>query len=141
MPRESYRNISEDKAHILKCSNEGKDFVQRAHTLEINSSTAYDIVQANRKKNNLPKGSTRNKKLDDEFLEVVIESLRENPLFDFKSNDSKKRQIKFVRRPSLERKALSKGLDGPVIILKLARVTSADHKSDQPIDTRFEYGT
>ena len=58
--------------------NEGKDFVQLADTLEINRSTAYSIVRANRT-TNLPKGGARNKKIDNESLEFVVELLEENP--------------------------------------------------------------
>ena len=51
MPRGNDREdmkFSEDKERILKCINKRKNFVQLAHTLEINSSTTYNIVRANK---------------------------------------------------------------------------------------------
>ena len=88
MPRGSYRTISEDKARILKCFNEGNDFVQLAKILEINRSTAYNIVRANRT-TNLPKGGARNKKPNKKMnLRNLSLNNWKKPIVDFKPNDS-----------------------------------------------------
>ena len=48
MLRRRNGKIPEDIVRVLKFANEGNYLEQLAHTIEINRSTAYTIVRANR---------------------------------------------------------------------------------------------
>ena len=140
MSRGNYQKISAiDKERILKSFNDGKDFVKLAKTLEIKRTTAYNIIKSNRV-NNLPKGGAKNRKIDSECMEFIVNQLEINPLLTLKQLIAKT-QIQFPNKPYFQEPALSKALDGQVITLKMARDTPADRNSDSTITARFEYAT
>ena len=80
MPPGNYAKIStETKQRILDAANSGEDFVILAKNLNVNQSTAYNIVKRGRP-NNLPKGNSNAKKIDDEIIEyAVTELFRDSP--------------------------------------------------------------
>ena len=71
MLRGNYAKIStETKQRILDAANSGEDFVSLAKILNVNRSTAYNIVKRGRP-NNLPKGNNNAKKIDDKIIESL----------------------------------------------------------------------
>ena len=111
MLRGNYAKIStETKQRILDAANSGEDFVILAMILNVNRSTAYNIVKRGRP-NNLPKGNGNAKKIDDEIIEYAVTELEKNCLLTLKELNSKIREHFPLKRPFTDQ-TLSRVLDG-----------------------------
>ena len=88
MLRGNYAKIStETKQRILDAANSGEDFVILAKILNVNRSITYNIVKRGRP-NNLPKGNSNAKKIDDEIIEYAVTELEKNS-FDIEGTQFK----------------------------------------------------
>ena len=111
MLRGNYAKIStETKQRILDAANSGEDFVILAKILNVNRSTAYNIDKRGRP-NNLPKGNSNAKKIDDEIIEYAVTELEKNCLLTLKELNSKIREHFPLKRPFTDQ-TLSRVLDG-----------------------------
>ena len=118
--RGNYAKIStETKQRILDAANSAEDFVILAKILNVNRSTAYNIVKRGRP-NNLPKGNSNAKKIDDEIIEYAVTELEKNCLLTLKELNSTIREH-FPLKRTLTDQTLSRVLDGQCFTMKLVR--------------------
>ena len=107
-----------DKRRILEIHSNGGDFLTLARSLGIKRTTAYTIMRRGREEN-LSKGGSHNRKINDEIRQHAVEILEGNPMLTLKQLNHAIGD-KVPSKPQFTDQALSKALEGRMITTKIA---------------------
>ena len=108
-----------DKRRLIGSYSRGEDYTALADCLGINRNTAYTIVRRGRYEN-LPKGGSYNRKIDEEVILGAIDILEGNPLMTLQQVNFALR-ARLPQKPHFTQQALSRALKGRRITFKIAR--------------------
>ena len=108
MPRQAYNTISRlEKERLREVYRNGGDFLNLATQLNINRTTAYNIVR--REVVEKKRGGKTYKKVDSSMLDFIVEILEKNPLVTV-SNLNKELRRRYPNKPEICDKPIMLGL-------------------------------
>ena len=137
MLRGNYAKIStETKQRILDAANSGEDFFILAKILNVNRSTAYNIVKRGRP-NSLPKGNSNAKKIDDEIIEYAVTEL-EKMSFDIEGTQFKNRGA-FSAEKTIYRPDTFSCFGLPMLYRETCRDSPAERNTPEFLEARREF--
>ena len=129
MPRQAYNTTSRlDKERLREVYRNGGDFLNLATQLNINRTTAYNIVR--REVVEKKRGGKTYKKVDSSMLDFIVEILEENALVTV-SNLNKELRRRYPNKPVICDKSLSNAIDGLAFTLKLSHDTPSQRNSSE----------
>ena len=103
----------------------------------IKRTTAYTILRRGREEN-LPKGGSQNRQIDDKILQHAVEILECNPMTTLTQLNHAIRD-ELPIKPHFTDQALSKALEGRRITFEIARDCPAERNSYDIMESRHSY--
>ena len=137
-----YRNISNtDRARLVEAFNDHQYYLALADTLRINRSTARSIVTTyvdTGRINKIPRGGSRNTKVDDEMRNHLANIIDANPLLTLQQmTDSLERNL--PNKPPISKSTVARALDGMLLTMKMAEDVPDARNTPRVLDQRVEY--
>ena len=141
MPRRNKITSNEDRARLVRCHEEGSDFVTLAHQLGIKLTTAYSIIRRYVSSGRIdrdPVAGGRKQKLDEDAEDFLITHIEANPCITPKELNDALREI-FPTKPHVSTATIARTLDGQLISLKKANIVPADRNREDVKAARIDY--
>lgn len=141
--RGHYRRIPDiDRNRLIDAfENEDVDYLEVAATLNIKRSTARSIIATyvrEGRRDKLPKGGAKNRKIDDEMRQALEGMLDNNPLMTLSQMNDELR-ANLPNKPFVSVSTIARVLDGMLMTLKLAEDVPEQRNAPRVLDERVDY--
>jgi len=144
--RRNRRVSNTDRGRLIASYEKGEDFILLADSLDINRDTARSIIRvwrAEARIERLPQGGSRNRKMDEEMIDTLLEIARSEP-FSTLVNIKEKLEDRLPNKPRVHVSTIARHLESQLISLKIAgKDADVPFKRNLPItkQQRLEYAT
>lgn len=135
---------NEDRLRIINCFEEGDDWVELAHRMNIKRETARSIIRVwadQGRMEKLARGGATRIKMDNEMKDRLLEIIDQFPFVTLDGINQKLRQA-LPNKPNVSTATVARTLDGQLITCKIAGKDAdvpAERNRPVTIDRRREY--
>lgn len=135
-----------DRHRLVAAYEEGEDFVALADALKINRDTARSVIRVWREEGRferLPRGGTRNRRVDEEMIVAIHDIAREEP-FSTLTNIKAKLEVRLPLKPRVHISTIARHLENMLISLKIAgKDADVPYRRNIPStkEARYHYAT
>ena len=135
------RTANVDRNRLIDAFETGADYLQTADTLGINRSTARTIIGTflhEGRRDQLPKGGAKNRKIYDDMRTTLERLLDENPLMTMVQM-KQQLQARLPHKPTVSTSTIARTLNGMLITRKLAEDVPDQRNAARVLDARRDY--